>query len=150
MSLSRTGISMKTIICDTNVILRYLLADNKEQFNKAKKLFDKVKDGEVKLIFQLYVFTEVIYILESIYKISRQNIANTLKELINYKGFVCEKNVIDYALKSYSETKLHIVDCLLLSQSRENKWELESFDKELIKTMLKVEQDINRTLSRHL
>ena len=34
-------------ICDTNVILRYLLADNPEMFAKTKAIFDQDKIGRI-------------------------------------------------------------------------------------------------------
>ena len=37
---------MKEYIIDTNFILRYLLADNKHQYNKAKSVFDKIREGK--------------------------------------------------------------------------------------------------------
>ena len=38
---------MKEYIIDTNFILRYLLADNKEQYKKSKAVFDQVREGKI-------------------------------------------------------------------------------------------------------
>ena len=55
-------------ICDTNFIIRYLLADNQEMFTKTKEIFDKAKIGQVTLIIEQTVFTEVVFVLSSFIK----------------------------------------------------------------------------------
>ncbi|CAK6506690.1 hypothetical protein [Rickettsia helvetica] len=39
-------------ICDTNFIVRYLLADDKNMFNKTKEIFEQVKTGQIILIIE--------------------------------------------------------------------------------------------------
>ncbi len=36
---------------DTNVVLRYLLQDNKEQFEEAEQIFDTVREGAIQAVF---------------------------------------------------------------------------------------------------
>ena len=55
-------------ICDTNFIIRYLLADNHDMLVKTKEIFDKAKTGEITVIIEQAVFTEVIFVLTSFYK----------------------------------------------------------------------------------
>lgn len=47
-------------ICDTNFILRYLLADNYDMLVKAEEVFNKAKTGEITVTIEQAVFTEVI------------------------------------------------------------------------------------------
>ncbi|AFC70976.1 PIN domain-containing protein [Rickettsia australis] len=71
-------------ICDTNVIVRCLFADD-------KNMFAQVKTGHIILIIEQTILTEVIFVLSSVYKISRNEISSTLSDLLAYKGVHCEK-----------------------------------------------------------
>ena len=75
---------MKEYIVDTNFILRYLLADNKEQFKKAKIIFDKAKEGNTRIILEQAVFVEVIFVLFSFYKVPKDKIIDTINPPIKY------------------------------------------------------------------
>ncbi|MEL6539397.1 MAG: hypothetical protein AAFP93_01310 [Bacteroidota bacterium] len=50
-------------ICDTNFILRYLLGDNPVMLDKAQVMFEQAKFGQITLIIEQAVFTEVIFVL---------------------------------------------------------------------------------------
>lgn len=119
-------------ILDTNFILRYLLADDQLMLEKSRKIFNKIKAGEIMATIEQAVFTEIIYVLSSFYKVPKDKISYTLSELIAYKGISCDKDVYLLALKYYGEKHLHIVDCLLLAISRTKDLALLSFDEKLL------------------
>ena len=74
---------MKYII-DTNFIIRYLIADNREQFVETKEIFDQVKSGKISIILEQTVFTETIFVLNSFYKVPREKICTILSELLTW------------------------------------------------------------------
>ncbi|OJW71234.1 MAG: PIN domain-containing protein [Candidatus Amoebophilus sp. 36-38] len=115
-------------ICDTNVILRYLLADNPEMFAKTKAIFDQAKIGRITLIIEQTVFTEVIFVLSSFYKVPKDKITQILSELLAYKGISGEKEVLSLALDYYSKHNMHVVDCLLLAKNKITDLPILSFD----------------------
>jgi len=53
-------------IADTNIILRYLLKDDKAQYSKSKLILEK---SEIFIPFEMTA--EVVYVLEKVYSISR-------------------------------------------------------------------------------
>jgi predicted nucleic-acid-binding protein len=118
-------------ICDTNFILRYLLADNHEMFAKAKVIFDQAKIGQVTLIIEQTVFTEVIFVLSSFYGVPKDKIAQILSDLLTYKGMSSEKEVFSLALDYYSKYNMHVVDCLLLAKNKLTNIPVLSFDQQL-------------------
>ena len=65
---------MKEYIIDTNFILRYLLADNKEQYKKSKAVFDQVREGKIIIHLEQAVFVEVIFVLSSFYETPKERI----------------------------------------------------------------------------
>lgn len=121
------------ILADTNLIIRYLVADNKKLFEQAKNILDQVQGGDTKLAIELFVFTEVIYVLSSFYKVPKEEIKHALIDLISYRGIVIEKEVIIKALEIFANTNLHIVDCLLAAKSFISNNNIATFDKELEK-----------------
>ncbi len=120
--------------CDTNFILRYLLADDEQSFVKTKDIFSKVQKGKASVIIEQTVFTEVIFVLSSFYKVPKEKISETLCEFLSYKKIICwNKKSLLLALEIYKKENLHIVDCILAAKSSINNIEVLSFDKKLIR-----------------
>ena len=65
---------MKTI-CDANIILRYLIHDDDELYNDALKIIEKSP------YVSLLVLSEVVYVLKGVYKISKNEIVDSLMAL---------------------------------------------------------------------
>ena len=118
-------------LCDTNFILRYLLADNPQMFTKAKGIFDQAKTGKVILIIEQAVFTEVIFVLSSFYKVPKDTITQILSDLLTYKGISSEKEVFALALDYYNKYNMHVVDCLLLAKNKLTSIPVLTFDEQL-------------------
>jgi len=119
--------------CDTNFVVRYLLGDNKEMLLKTKEVFEQVQTGKILLIFEQTVFTEIVFVLSSFYKVPKNKIFEILSELLAYKGIVCEdKESLLLALELYHKQNLHIVDCLLIAKAEMTGLDILSFDQKLI------------------
>lgn len=65
---------MKTI-CDANIILRYFIHDDDELYNAALKIIEKSP------YVSLLVLSEVVYVLKGVYKISKNEIVDSLMAL---------------------------------------------------------------------
>lgn len=121
-------------IIDTNFVLRYLLLDNDHQSREAQRFFEEVKAGSVKAILEQSVFTEIIFVLSSVYRVPRGEIALIIGNFLLYKGIVLQsKDAILKALEIFIHSSLHIVDCLVIAKSIVENYEIKSFDKELLK-----------------
>ena len=121
-----------TIIIDANVILRYLLKDNKKFYKEAEALFDDVFSGKKKIWIMHSVIAEVVYVLLKLYSVPRKEIAEALTELVKIKGVnVQDKEVLLDAFKIFKNRNLDFVDCLLCAYSK--KYLVISFDKKLNK-----------------
>jgi predicted nucleic acid-binding protein len=120
------------LYCDTNYIIRYLLADHEEHFKKTSEIFHQAKTGKVLLIIEQTVFTEVIFVLSSFYKVPKIKISEVMSELLAYKGVICDdKDSLLLALNIYAKHNLHIVDSILLAKSQMHKLPLLTFDLKL-------------------
>ncbi len=124
--LSEKNISL----IDTNVILKYLLKDNEELYTKAEKVFNEVMEGKAKVIILESVVAELVYVLQRLYKVSRKEVSEVLRELIELRSVkVHNKGKVLKALEIFSTKNLDFVDCLLCAYGEENK--LITFDKGL-------------------
>lgn len=90
------------IAIDTNVLLRYLLADDAPQFAKAKKL---VINNNPILITDVVLVETVWTLTGKRYEFDRGNICEVLRLLMGDGGFVFEDNqVIWSALRDYEKS----------------------------------------------
>lgn len=122
---------MKKYIADTNFILRYLLADNKEYYKKTKIIFEQARIGKCQIEIIQSVFVEVIFVLSSFYEVPRIEIVRILKSLLSYKGIKVDLDIYSAALDIYLENNIHIVDSILAVKTLLSGDELLTFDKKL-------------------
>ena len=112
------------ILIDANVILRYLLNDVEEM---AKKSAEIINAGAFTLP---EVIAEVIYVLKSVYKVERGEIAAAILQIFN-EIEVANKKIMIEAVKIFAESSLDFVDCILIAYNKVENVEIFSFDKKL-------------------
>ena len=121
--------SMKILI-DANVILRYLLNDVEEM---AKKSAEIINAGAFTLP---EVIAEVIYVLKSVYKVERGEIAAAILQIFN-EIEVANKKILIEAVKIFAESSLDFVDCILIAYNKVENVEIFTFDKKLYNRLKK-------------
>jgi len=122
---------MKKYIADTNFILRYFLADNKESYKQTKLIFEQARTGQCQIEIEQSVFTEVTFVLSSFYEVPRIEIVRILKSLLSYKGIKVDSDIYSDALDIYLENNIHIVDSIIALKTLKSGNELLTFDKKL-------------------
>ena len=122
----------RTVLPDTNVVLRYLLRDHEEHYVKSRAFFEAVREGKRHALLLEGVLVECIYVLTKFYRVPRAEAASNLHALLQYKGMrnPDRQELLD-ALKRYSETKIDIVDCILIAKGAALDTEVFSFDADL-------------------
>ena len=93
--------------------------------------FNQAKSGQITLIIEQTVFTEVVFVLSSFYKVPKDKIIQILTELLAYKGISGEKAVLSLALDYYRKHTIHVVDCLLLAKAKLTGIPVLTFDQKL-------------------
>ena len=63
------------------------------------------------------VIAEVIYVLKSVYKIERKEIATAVLELLKEIDIEHKKTIVE-AVKIFAETNLDFVDCILVAYKK--------------------------------
>ena len=116
------------------MIIRYLMKDDEAQYAKAKEFFDKVKNGSSKAIIIESVIAECIYVLTKIYKVPRTTAAESLNDILHYRGIANDdQKELIHALTLFSERNIDIVDCILCVKAANTEVSLFSFDDDLNK-----------------
>jgi predicted nucleic-acid-binding protein len=122
-----------TVFPDTNVVIRYLLRDNAEQFAAAESFFEEVRIGKKRAVILESVIVECLYVLTKFYGIPREEAAGPLAELLSYKGMVnADTEALAGALKLFSDSKLDPVDCVLAARQRRGEGGIFTFDRDLL------------------
>ena len=116
-------------IADANTILRFLLKDNPDQFAEAEQVFDSSEE----IFIPVEIIAEVVYVLQKVYSVSRDEIRTRLIEFISYKNLTLnEFDIIINALDSYASSNLDYADCIVYSHAQSKKSDIFSFDKGLL------------------
>ena len=123
---------MSTYTLDANVGLRFLTQDHPARSKAATALFEKAKRIQVTLGLDPAILAEVIYNLEGYYEKPRQEIANTLLQLVTSLGIEIEPHAtVINALLRYKNQPVDFADAWLASLAAERKVQAASFDKDL-------------------
>ena len=124
---------MRRAFIDANVILRYLTKDPPEMAEAALKTFIDAQEGKVLLLITPLTVAEVIWVLESFYGYSKNQIAETLTKLLVCDGLEVES--LDFLLEAlalYEEKNLDFADAFLgLTALRKGLPTIYSFDRHL-------------------
>lgn len=123
-----------THLVDTNVILRYLLADHPDLHMRAKTFFDAVRTGNRRAFVSESVLAECVYVMQRIYQVPRVEIAAKLTGLLGYHGIGAERlPMLRHAIGIYGATNLSFVDALIAATAAALQLPVETFDEGLRK-----------------
>jgi len=120
-------------LVDTNVLVRFLVKDNLPQFEQSKKWFKEAETGKRKLYISVVVIAEASYVLESVYKRNRVDIARVLEAFLEHTWFEVENREVLLSLWDDYTSGLHFVDSYLLAWSKINECCILTFDQQLSK-----------------
>ncbi len=115
------------ILIDANIILRYLLNDHPQFSQQAAQIIDNQSVSA-----PIEVICEVVYVLYKVYQIPKTEIQQQISSLLDENLITVDKpEVVKYALLSFVNDNIDIVDAILLAYCIiENKSVL-TFDKKL-------------------
>jgi predicted nucleic acid-binding protein len=105
---------MKECLIDANVILRYLTKEPPAMAEAARKIFDEAISGKISLSIIPITTAEVVWVLESFYEYSKQQIAETMTQFLMCEGLEVESlDLLIGALNLYQEKNLDFADAVL-------------------------------------
>lgn len=104
---------------DTNVLVRFLVRDDEDQFERARKLIRRqAQDGQPVRV-SLLVLLETEWVLRSRYKLSKAEILVTFSELLSAVDMSFEDEPsIEEALFVWKDSSAQFADCLIGARHR--------------------------------
>ena len=101
----------KQVFADTNIFLRFLTRDDVEKAEACRMLLEQAERGEVNLVISHLVLAELAWTLKSYYHLSRQEIAENLRELLNLRSIrVSHKALLLRAVQLYEQFNVDFTD----------------------------------------
>lgn len=116
-------------LVDANIILRYLLDDHAELSQQAAEILERHS-----VTLPVEVGCEVVYVLQKVYAVGRQEIQQQLGDLLKQRLVSMDKpDVFLKALECYGGSTLDFVDTLLWAYQMLERQEVFTFDSKLLK-----------------
>ena len=104
-------------LIDTNIIIRFLIGDNREYLQIATEIFTKVENGEIEIEILDSVIMEALFVLTKFYKLPKSEVIQDLKRLISLRGVVGDKVVLIETLNLVDSKNIDFVDALICAKS---------------------------------
>lgn len=99
------------VFIDTNLFLRYLTNDVPEQADVVEELLRKAAAGELILITNNLLVAELVWTLDSFYKLEREDIQDKVAAIMNTPGLeVMDSELLIQALRGYVEKNVDFID----------------------------------------
>ena len=127
---------MKAI--DTNILIRFLVGDDELQAKKVYSIFKKTESEKKELFVPLLVVLEMIWVLESVYDISRTEILYSISDLLLMPIFKFDQqSALQQLVHSAQGNKYDLSDLLISHSAKVNGCEVViTFDKKASKFKL--------------
>ena len=116
---------------DTNVLVRFLVKDDEHQADIVYKLFKKAETDKDTFYVPLLVVLETIWVLESVYKISRMDTLDSINALVLMPilDFEAQSTILSF-ISSARNVKTELSDLLIAYSAKSSGCEyVLTFDK---------------------
>lgn len=102
---------VETTFADTNLFLRYLTNDIPAQADAVESLLKRAAKGEVLLSTTNLVIAEIVWTLESFYRLTKRDISNKVLAILNTRGLnVADSDLLLQAAVWYAEKNVDFID----------------------------------------
>lgn len=104
---------------DTNVLVRYLVRDDPQQFEKARRLIKRQSDRNEPVLVSLLVLLETEWVLRSRYGLSKPEILSAFSAMLDVTDLTIEDEPsVEHALYSWKDSAAEFADCLIDARHR--------------------------------
>jgi predicted nucleic-acid-binding protein len=98
---------------DTNVIVRYIIQDDPKQSRLATSFIEQLTAASPGFV-SLVTVTELVWVLEAAYSLTRNQIVDVLVNMMNIEVFKVERvAVVAAAVRSFKAGRADFADCLI-------------------------------------
>jgi predicted nucleic-acid-binding protein len=121
-------------LLDTNIIIRFLTADNEKFLKKSTEYFEQIEKGKIEIEILSEVLMEAFFVLTKFYKIPKNEVISDLKTILSLEGIINKNKIILFETLNIIENKnIDFVDALICAKCKLQNYDKSSFDKDLEK-----------------
>lgn len=130
---------MTRYLIDTNILVRFLVNDDAEQFAQVVGLFQQASDGECEIVVTDVLIAEVVWVTTAarFYNLDRALVADKLIAFIVQPGIRCfhgnAEALVDALNRFKQTTNCGFFDCYLAALASISADSVASFDRDLRK-----------------
>jgi predicted nucleic-acid-binding protein len=104
---------------DTNVLVRFLVRDDRAQFEKARQLIEQEVSAGKQVVINQLVLLETEWVLRSRYSLTKQQMMETISALLDARDVHFEDEpVVEEALFVWRDAHAEFADCLIGARNR--------------------------------
>lgn len=131
----------KSVVIDTNLLVRYLTDDDPQKAKAVDTLLNRANKGELKILIPSIVVAELVWVLESSYKMIADEIAKLVEAILNTPGIdVQDKRIIKAALSLYRTKEIDLIDAWIIEFAKDKgAKKIYTFDKKHFRDVEEVE-----------
>lgn len=122
---------MTTCFVDTNLFIRYLTNDDQAKADRVEILLKGAEAGKVQLVTAEMVIAEVVWVLESSYGLTSQQVAPLIRGILATSGLtVLNAPLVTRALEHYETQNIDFIDGYIAAvMEKQGVAEFYSFDR---------------------
>lgn len=131
---------MTVCFIDTNLFIRYLTNDDTEKADRVDRLLNQAASGKIRLLTAEMVLAEVVWVLESYYRLEKRPIADMLQAILSTPGLeVLNGKIVEQALPYYSLQNIDFIDAYIVALMKKHGVAgIYSFDKKHLDRIVQV------------
>jgi predicted nucleic-acid-binding protein len=104
---------------DTNLLIRYLIEDDRRQSEEARRLIHRETGNGEPVLVNLLVLLEIEWVLRSRYGLPKAEILAAFSALLEAADLAFEDETsVEYALYSWKNSAADFTDCLIEARNR--------------------------------
>ncbi len=104
---------------DTNVLIRYLTLDDSDQVAKVDRFLERVTQSGELLLIDMIVLCEVVWVLQASYGLSRAEVAEALRRILEARSFLVEdREIVRKAVRAFRTGSGDFADYLIGERNR--------------------------------
>lgn len=120
-----------TAVVDTNLLVRYLTEDDPVKAKAVDDLLARAEQGRERLLVPSVVVAELVWVLESYYKMGTEQVAELVGAMLSTPGLeVQDAPLLRAALVTYLTDKVDFIDAWIMEFAKSRKVDrVYTFDK---------------------
>lgn len=128
---------MQRVVVDANVFLSVLVHRNEKQNEAAKALLLKAEEGELAVILPQFVVFEIVYVLQSTYRIPGAELAPMIRDMMALPGvLVTDECPWKRVMELWPTPLPSIADATIVAIAASNRYDaVATFDQKLSKRL---------------